>query len=251
MRTGATPRRSVCRRGRGTVLIVTIWVVLVLAGLALVFARSMRVAAIVSANHIASLQAEFGWTRARTSSVFSLYLVFSGVFSIVAGRVLDQYGPRVVVLILGVVTGVSLFLMSGIQASWELYLYYSVLLSLGTGPIYIVAMSTASRWFEKKRGTAVGIVGAGAGLGSVLLSPFSAWLIADYSWRQAYLVLGFVAVAVMVPAGLLMKQPSAEPVRSLPGNPTGHPRSDAPRFSPMNAMGSGTFRIPLHHLGDL
>jgi type II secretory pathway component PulK len=43
---------------RGTVLIVTIWVVLVLAGLALVFARSMRVATAVSANHVASLQAE-------------------------------------------------------------------------------------------------------------------------------------------------------------------------------------------------
>jgi hypothetical protein len=44
--------------GKGTILIVTIWVVLVLAGLALVFARSMRVAAIVSANHVASLKAE-------------------------------------------------------------------------------------------------------------------------------------------------------------------------------------------------
>ncbi|MBN2314616.1 MAG: general secretion pathway protein GspK [Sedimentisphaerales bacterium] len=45
-------------RTKGTILIVTIWVVLVLAGLALVFARSMRVAAIVSANHVASLEAE-------------------------------------------------------------------------------------------------------------------------------------------------------------------------------------------------
>jgi len=45
-------------RTHGTILIVTIWVVLVLAGLALVFARSMRVAAVVSANHVASLQAE-------------------------------------------------------------------------------------------------------------------------------------------------------------------------------------------------
>ena len=45
-------------RPYGTVLIVTIWVVLVLAGLALVFARSMRVAAIVAANHVASLEAE-------------------------------------------------------------------------------------------------------------------------------------------------------------------------------------------------
>ena len=42
----------------GTILIVTIWILLVLAGLALVFARSIRVAAIVGANHMASLEAE-------------------------------------------------------------------------------------------------------------------------------------------------------------------------------------------------
>ncbi len=46
------------RRMGGTILIVTIWVVLVLAGLALVFARSMRVAAIVSTNQVASIEAE-------------------------------------------------------------------------------------------------------------------------------------------------------------------------------------------------
>lgn len=59
------PCLSLSRAGRprhvragGTILIVTIWVVLVLAGLALAFARSMRIAAIVSANHVASLKAE-------------------------------------------------------------------------------------------------------------------------------------------------------------------------------------------------
>ncbi len=53
-------RPAACRANprSGTVLIVTLWVVLVLAGLALVFARSMRVAAAISANQIASLQAE-------------------------------------------------------------------------------------------------------------------------------------------------------------------------------------------------
>jgi len=58
MRTPAKRQFDRRHRTNGTVLIVTIWVVLVLAGLALVFARSMRVAAIVSSNHIASLEAE-------------------------------------------------------------------------------------------------------------------------------------------------------------------------------------------------
>ncbi len=52
------PQFAIRNPQSGTVLIVTLWVVLVLAGLALVFARSMRVAAAISANQIASLQAE-------------------------------------------------------------------------------------------------------------------------------------------------------------------------------------------------
>jgi type II secretory pathway component PulK len=44
--------------GRGSVLIVTMWIVLVLAGLVLVFSRSMRVEAIATANHISSSQAD-------------------------------------------------------------------------------------------------------------------------------------------------------------------------------------------------
>lgn len=43
---------------RGSILIVTIWVVLVLAGLTLVFSRAMRVEAIATANHISSLESE-------------------------------------------------------------------------------------------------------------------------------------------------------------------------------------------------
>lgn len=50
--------RAAFRRAGGTILIVTIWVVLVLAGLALAFARSMRVAAIVSTNQVASIEAD-------------------------------------------------------------------------------------------------------------------------------------------------------------------------------------------------
>jgi type II secretory pathway component PulK len=55
---GDNPHSALRTPQSGTVLIVTIWVVLVLAGLALVFAQSMRISAAVSANHVASLQAE-------------------------------------------------------------------------------------------------------------------------------------------------------------------------------------------------
>ncbi len=52
-----TPLRDI-GSGEGSVLIVTMWIVLVLAGLVLVFSRSMRVEAIATANHISSAQAD-------------------------------------------------------------------------------------------------------------------------------------------------------------------------------------------------
>lgn len=58
MRAMTRPQLVRSHQADGTILIVTIWVVLVLAGLALVFARSMRVAAIVSTNQVASVEAE-------------------------------------------------------------------------------------------------------------------------------------------------------------------------------------------------
>jgi len=152
-----------------------------------------------------SLQTEFMWTRARTSSLFSVYLICSGMFSIICGQALDRFGPRWVVILMGIITGLSLLCISRVTAAWQMYLFYSVLLALGTGPMYIMAMGTASRWFTKKRGLALGIIGASAGLGTVIFSPFSAWMITTFHWRQAYLAIGMIAMAMIVPAGLLLR----------------------------------------------
>src|SRR5690349_13437599 len=45
---------------RGSILIVTLCVVMILAGLVLVFSRSMRVEAMASANYVAGIQANEG-----------------------------------------------------------------------------------------------------------------------------------------------------------------------------------------------
>ncbi len=55
------------RRDRGTVLIVTMWIVLVMAGLVLVLARTVRVADQASANRVAGVRG--GEHRARGAAV--------------------------------------------------------------------------------------------------------------------------------------------------------------------------------------
>lgn len=169
--------------------------------------------------YFSSLQTEFSWNRAATSGAFSLYLLLVGLFSIICGRAVDRYGPRPVVSIMGVISGISLILTAGVQTLWQLYFTYSVLLAAGTGGMYIIAMSTASRWFYRKRAFAMGILGAGASLGAVVMAPLSAWLIESYQWRIAYVLTGILAWVLIIPGALILKQDPSEIGTGLDGDP--------------------------------
>jgi len=166
-----------------------------------------------------SLQDEFAWSRATTSSLFSLYLLLTGLFSIIGGRFSDKYGPKVVVMVLGTISGLSLVLTSKVESPWQLFLTYSVLLSLGAGAMYIIVMSTGSRWFLKKRATALGIIGAGANLGTVIIAPVCAWIIHTYHWRSAYMIMGIVAWLIILPTALLLKKGPSEIGANIDGDP--------------------------------
>jgi len=159
-----------------------------------------------------SLQADFGWSRAATSSVFSVYMVLCGMFGILGGWAIDRYGAKVIFAVMAFFTGLSLLLTSQVTASWHLFLTYSLLLSLGTAPIYVASMSTVSRWFIKRRGLALGIVSAGAGIGMVVLAPVAAYLISGYGWHTACFILSLIIFFTMFPCALLLKRPPGEVV---------------------------------------
>lgn len=184
-----------------------------------------------------SLQNEFTWNRATTSSLFSLYLLLTGVFSIIGGRFSDKYGPKVVIMVLGTISGLSLVMTSKVESPWQLFLTYSVMLSLGAGAMYIIVMSTGSRWFFKKRATALGIIGAGANLGTVIIAPVCAWMIQTYHWRSAYLIMGIVAWLIIVPVSLLLKKDPSEIGANIDGNPV------LRETEPANTPAAGEFSL--------
>lgn len=169
--------------------------------------------------YFSALQDDFSWSRAATSGAYSLYLLLVGFFSIICGRAVDRYGPKPVVLVMGVITGISLILTAQVKALWQLYFTYSVLLAAGTGGIYIIAMSTVSRWFYRKRATTMGILGTGASMGAVVMAPVSAWLIQTYQWRIAYILTGIAAWILITPCALMFKKDPAEIGVGLDGDP--------------------------------
>ncbi|MBW1998280.1 MAG: MFS transporter [Deltaproteobacteria bacterium] len=153
-----------------------------------------------------SIETEFGLSRGATSSIFSLYMLLCLFLAVAGGWALDKYGPRKVGFFVASFTGMSLVATSQIREAWHLLLSYSLLLSVGTGPIYTLANSTTARWFRERRGLAVGISSSGGGLGVIVLSPLAAYLISTYDWRMAFLVLGIMAWLVMGSTSLLLKR---------------------------------------------
>lgn len=162
-----------------------------------------------------SIEAEFDLTRAATSAILSANLLLAGLCSFFAGWALDRYGPRRVVLLMAVFTGLSLVLTSQTNALWQLFITFSLLLAMGTGPLYVVPMSAVSRWFDKKRGLALGLASMGIGLGTMVMAPFATYLITNYSWHTAYLVIGLIAWVIAIPLTRLLKRDPRE-IGALP-----------------------------------
>ena len=155
------------------------------------------------------LIAEFGWARALISGAFSVSTIMHGLLGVVMGEVNDRLGPRIVMTICGLIVGSGFMLMSLTSAVWQFYLFYSLLIGIGMGGVYVPIMSTIARWFVERRSLMSGIIGAGGGIGAILTPPIINWLIFTYGWRNACVILGaFVLVIIILAAQFLKRDPT-------------------------------------------
>ena len=152
---------------------------------------------------------EFGWARATISGASSLCFLLMGLISIIAGRLSDRIGPRLVITVCGLFIGLGYLLMSQVNAVWQLYLFYGVVLAVGLSAMDVVPLSTVARWFVKKRGVVSGIAKVGAGAGMLIMPLIASWLISGYGWRTSYVVMGSVVLfLVILAAQFLRRDPS-------------------------------------------
>ena len=151
-----------------------------------------------------SLEQEFGWTRALTSEVFSLYMLLCCLFAFLGGWAADRYGAKKVVIVLGIFAFISLSLTSQANSLWHLFLSYSLLLAIGTGPVYAIVMSTATRWFKKNLGKATGIIAAGIGIGG-LTTPIITRLIDIFDWRITMIILAALVAVIGIPMAFVFR----------------------------------------------
>jgi MFS family permease len=104
-----------------------------------------------------------------------------------------------------VLLGAGLILSGRTEALWQFYVTFGVMVGFGVSCFYVPLTVTVIRWFDHRRGLAASIVSSGNGLGTLALAPLTRWLINNYDWRTAFLILGEIALVVVIPAALLLR----------------------------------------------
>jgi MFS family permease len=164
---------------------------------------------------LAPIQTATGWSRADISAVALLAWVTLGIGSFFWGALSDRTGPRIVIVVGGLCLGLGLVLASRVGALWQFTLAYGVLVGLAVGAFYAPLTSMMSKTFTTNRGLAIGLVSAGAGLGNFAVAPLVRWLITQYDWRTAMLLLGDLAWLTTIPLALAFGETPAGRRRSL------------------------------------
>jgi len=155
------------------------------------------------------LQAEFGWDRTTISGAHALVFFLMGLFAIVTGRLTDRLGPRIIMTACGFSLGLGYLLMSRVNAVWQLYLFYGLLVGIGNSGGDVSILSTTARWFAARRGMMSGIVKVGTGAGMFIMPLLASWLISNYGWRNSYTILSLIImVSVVLLAQFLRRDPS-------------------------------------------
>jgi sugar phosphate permease len=143
---------------------------------------------------------EFGWSRTMVTSGNALSkLVVGPVFGFGAGWIVDRFGPRRLMLAGILMAGAALVGLGSVSAVWAFYFFYffNALGYVCGGPLPNQVL--LSRWFDKSRGTAMGVAYLGIGAGGAIVPLLSAWMTGHVGWRLSLQLVGVLIVVIAFP----------------------------------------------------
>ncbi len=157
---------------------------------------------------VKALEVQFGWSRAQLTGAFSLAQLEGSLIGPLMGYLVDKLGPRRMVFIGFIITGLGFVLFSRTTNLATFYVAYALIM-LGTAAgSWLPMMSAINKWFSRKRGRAMAVAGEGSFLGGLLLVPVLAWAVdpVHYGWSTTALWIGIVFLLLALPLSWFIRE---------------------------------------------
>ncbi len=176
------------------VLLVSTYLVLVASGGMFLLVVSLK-----------QIAGDFDWPRAVPSFAYALLFVGTGLGGIVMGYWFDRSGAGPVTLLGMIMLGAGAILAGSIDSEWQLYLVYGVMMGLlGYATVYGPLSINVMRWFESRRGFAVGLVTAGESIGGTVWPPVFRYFNETVGWRDTFLWFGVFVLVTALPLNAVL-----------------------------------------------
>ena len=188
------------------------WIQLVLGVIAMMAISSPQY---VWTLFVKSFQTTTGATLPAIQITFSLLIVLQTFFSPLQGYLIEKFGPKWLIAIGALLSGLGWVLSAQITSLYGLYATYGLFCGIGTGLVYVGIVGLMVRWFPDKRGFATGMVAAGYGFGAIATTfPISDMLTAS-GYQSTLTTFGIILGAVGFLAALGLRDPKPGEVSGI------------------------------------
>lgn len=175
------------------------------------------------------LDDEFGMSIATVQLGLGLFLLVMTGASAGIGPLLDRRSIRALMAAGSALMALSFLAMSAAQHPWQLLWLFGGGAALGVamaGPL--AATTVIAKWFDERRGMAVGIAAMGPPAGGLLFTPLAGWLLTEVGWRGTLQVFALLSALIAPLALLVVRSTPAEVGQQVDGRAADSP-GEAPR----------------------
>src|SRR6202023_1494584 len=149
---------------------------------------------------------KYHWGRAAIQVAFTIFILTETWLVPVEGWLVDRFGPKIVVLVGGVLVAISWVINSLADELGTLYIAAAIG-GIGAGAVYGTSIGNALKWFPDRRGLAAGLTAAGFGAGSALTIIPIQGMIASSGYESAFLYFGIGQGIVVFIVSFFLRAP--------------------------------------------
>lgn len=158
-----------------------------------------------------------GWSRTEISGALAVGVLVTAALAPFLGRLTDRHGSRFIMAAGAAVVALGMGVLAAMGALWQLYLGYAAARGVAQSALSgVVAQTTITNWFVRKRGRAIGIWGVAFPLAPLFLLPLAQWLIEHHGWRSVFVAFGGLILVLVLPGALLILRRRPEDVGLYP-----------------------------------